>query len=165
MPNTLLGVDVTDTPGDSTTSDIRFQDSRGVRLGILHEDHRGYVYQYVHAAGAITQYAAVSIDEAFEATMLTKALADTAVGVGVAQVAFADNDFGWVLRKGQGSILVLANCAADVGLYSSASAGYVDDGTASQTLISGVVATASTSAAGVVPCNVVVEAFPKLPGN
>lgn len=166
MSQVLIGVDLTSTPSDSTTSDVRFESGvRDHRLGIIHEDHRGYKWQLVHAAGAITQYACVSIDEAFEATMMTDTLAKTGVAAGVAQVAFADNDYGWVLRQGQGSLLVLANCAADVGLYSSASAGYLDDGTASLTLISGVVATASTSAAGVVPCNIVVEAFPKLPGN
>jgi hypothetical protein len=88
------------------------------------------------------------------------------VGVGIAQVAFADNDYGWVLRKGQGTVLVLASCAADVGLYTSASAGYLDDATASLTLISGIVLTASRgTTAGSALCNVVIEAFPKLPGN
>ena len=166
MSQVLIGVDLTSTPSDSTTSDVRFESGvRDHKLGIIHEDHRGYKWQLVHANGAITQYAAVSIDEAYEATMITNALAATGKPGGVAQVAFSDNDYGWVLRQGQGSVLVLANCAADVGLYTSASAGYLDDGTASLTLISGIVADASTSAAGVVPCTIAVEAFPKLPGN
>lgn len=159
-----LGVAVTETPSDSTTADTRFEIG-GHKLGTVHEDHRGYRYMFVHAAGAITQYAVVSIDESYEAAMLTDTLAKTGKPCGVAQVAFAENDYGWVLVRGQGSVLVLAQCAADVGLYSSASAGYLDDGTASLTLISGIIADASTSAAGAVACTVGVEPFPKLPGN
>lgn len=164
MARPQLGVDVTATPAD-TGDAVKFEYG-GHKLGSMHEDYRGYKYQLVHAAEAITQYAAVSIDEAFEASMITDTLAKTGVGVGVAQYALANDDYGWVLRQGQGTLLVLASCAADVGLYTSASAGYLDDATASLTLISGIVLTASRSAAaGTATCNIVVEAFPKLPGN
>lgn len=164
MPYPQLGVDVTATPAD-TGDPVKFEYG-GHKLGSVYEDHRGYQYQLVHAAEAITQYAAVSIDEAYEASMITDTLAKTGFGVGVAQYALANDDYGWVLIKGQGTVLVLASCAADVGLYTSASAGYLDDATASLTLISGIVLSASRSAsAGTAACSIVVQPFPKLPGN
>lgn len=94
---------------------------------------------FVHAAGAITQYAWVSIDESFEAAMLTKALADKREGIGVAQVAFADNDYGWVLVRGSGTGLFKASCVQDVALYTSATAGYLDDDATAQTKVLGPV--------------------------
>ena len=164
--STLLGVDVTATPSDSTTNNDKYSTDTTHKLGQVHRDHRGYEYIYVHANGAITQYAVVSIDETYEATMITNTLAATAQGVGVAQVAFADNDYGWVQIRGQATVLVLASCAADVVLYTSASAGYLDDTATALTVINGIVLTSSRSAsAGSAPCSIVVNPFAKLPGN
>lgn len=126
MSYPVLGVAFTETPSDSTTADTRFEVG-GFTLGQTAVDADGNEYIYVHAAGAITQYACVAIDSAFEAAMLTHALAVSEARFGVAQVAFADNDYGWVLIKGSGSVLALALCATDVQLYSSGTTGYVDD--------------------------------------
>lgn len=115
----------------------------------------GSQWLYVHAGAAITQYSWVSIDENFEAVMGTKTLADAGHGVGFAQVAFADNDFGWVCVNGPGNInvRVLASCAADVQLYTSATAGALDDTSASQTLIRGtVLVVAATTTASTREC-------------
>lgn len=113
----------------------------------------GSEWVYVHAAAAVTQYSWVAIDENFEIVMGTKALADAGQGVGFAQVAFADNDFGWVCVHANGniSVRVLAACAADVQLYTSGTAGALDDTAASQTLIRGtvIVATGVTATASV----------------
>lgn len=113
----------------------------------------GSEWVYVQAGAAITQYSWVAIDENFQAVMGTKALADAGHGVGFAQVAFADNDFGWVAVNAPGniSVRVLAACAADVQLYTSGTAGALDDTSASQTLIRGVVivATGVTATASV----------------
>jgi hypothetical protein len=160
MPNTLIGVDITDTPGDSNTTDVRFQDSRGHRLGIIHEDHRGYQYMYVHANGAIAQYDVVAIDEAYETAPITKALADASNKVGVAPVAFADNDFGWVQVSGLVTMNVLASCAADVALYTSVTAGSLDDASASQTKIAGIsLTTARGGSNGSAPGQMVIQPF------
>ena len=108
----------------------------------------GTEWVYVQAGGAIAQYDAVGIDEAFQAAALTKAIADAGHTVGVAQAAFADNEYGWVATKGSNiSVNVLANCAADTQLYTTATAGKLDDAAASQTPIDGIVITTAAGGA------------------
>lgn len=119
----------------------------------------GSIWVYVHASAAIAQYDCVAIDENFEATQMTKALADVGHQPGFAQVAFDDNDFGWVCRSGANiTVNVLASCAADVQLYTSGTPGKLDDTSASQNLIRGVVlVTAATTTASSREC---IAVFP-----
>jgi len=96
-------------------------------------------YVYVQANGAITLGDWVAIDEDFQAAAGTKALADVGHTVAFAQVAFADNDFGWVAVRGRNINCRLASvCAADVALFTTATAGVLDDISTSQTKIAGV---------------------------
>lgn len=147
-----LGVNLTQlVTGTGTSFDRGNQIALGQR--VIASD--GSEWVYVHAGAAITQYSWVSIDENWEAVMGTKTLADAGYGVGFAQVAFSDNDFGWVCVNGPGNInvRVLASCAADVQLYTSATAGVLDDTSASQNLIRGVVlVTAATNTASTREC-------------
>lgn len=133
-----IGVDLTATP-----------DSIEHTLGDRVTAEDGQEYVYIQANGAITQYDFVGIDENYQAAALTKAMADDGYSIGVAQVAFADNDYGWVATRGhnlQGR--VGASCAADAALWTSSTAGVLDDASASQTKIDGVVAvTAETGGA------------------
>jgi hypothetical protein len=132
-----LGVNLTDTP---TTNDT------GHKLGERAQAQDGQEYVYVQASAAITQYDFVGIDEDFAAAPLTKAMADDGWEIGVAQVAFASADYGWVATKGSnltGFVLTLA--AADVALYTSGTAGKLDDSSTSQTKIDGVVLIATNS--------------------
>lgn len=133
-----LGADLTHT-----------SDEAGFALGTTVKGNDGTEWVYVQASGAITQYDCVAIDESFQAAAMTKALADAGHQVGFAQVAFADNDYGWVAIRGAdiGCRLKTA-CAADVALYTTASAGMLDDTSASQTLINGAVAVAVSSSSG-----------------
>lgn len=115
----------------------------------------GSAWMYVHASAAIAQYDAVGISETFEAAPLSKAMADDGWNIGFAQVAFDDNDFGWVaLRGGKGlKVNLLGSCAADVPLYTSGTAGSLDDTSTSQTKIDGIVnvtAVATAAAASTV---------------
>lgn len=139
-----LGVNLTQlVAGTGTNSDRGNQIALGQR--VIASD--GSAWVYVHAGAAITQYSWVAIDENWEAVMGTKALADAGYQVGFAQVAFSDNDFGWVCVHGPGSInvRVLASCAADVQLYTTSTAGALDDTSASQTLLRGVVLVAAAT--------------------
>jgi hypothetical protein len=125
-----LGVDFTATP---TSADFA--------LGTKVQGSDGTEWVYVQASGAITQYQFVGIDENFQAAALTKAMADDGWAVGAAQSAFADDDYGWVAIGGSnvsGNLLTL--CAADVALYTSGTAGALDDTASSQTKIDGIVA-------------------------
>jgi len=144
-----LGVSLTETTaGTGTNSD----QGGKFRLGTRVTASDGSVWLYVHAGEAILQYMTVAIDENYEAVKVTKGLVDAGHQVGFAQTALSDNDFGWVAvhMPGNGSVRVLASCAADVQLYTSGTAGVLDDTSASQTIIRGcvIVTVASATAVG-----------------
>tara|TARA_S200002703_G_C3780738_1_gene240562 strand:+ start:245 stop:697 length:453 start_codon:yes stop_codon:yes gene_type:complete len=111
-------------------------------------NHLGNEMIYVQASGAIAQYAAVGVDETGQAAELTKAMADDGYHIAFAQVAFADNEYGWVVTRGQDiECKLAASCAADVALYTTATAGVLDDLSTSQTKIDGVVSVETITAA------------------
>lgn len=143
----IAGIDITATPaGTGTSNDEGNEFPLGTRVAFTD----GQEYIFVHASGAITQYDWVAIDENYEAAAGTKALADDGHLVGFAQVAFADNDFGWVATRGSNiSVRVAASCAVDVTLYTTSTAGVLDDTSASQTAINGVVLVEATTTSGV----------------
>lgn len=121
----------------------------------------GSEWVYVQASGAITQYNYVCIDENFQAVAGTKALVDVGHTIGFAQAAFEDDEYGWVALKGTNiSALLAASCAPDVALYTSSTAGVLDDSSTSQTKIDGVVA---VSTAGTASTNAieVIATYPK----
>lgn len=112
----------------------------------------GGLYMYVQAEAAITQYDCVTIDENFQAQPVTTTLATEVSGdagnfYGFAQVAFADNDFGWVALKGSNiRCRVVADTTADVMLYTSATAGVLTSVSAG-VLLNGLVTVTTTSVA------------------
>lgn len=138
-----VGISLTATTAGTTTDGAGAPYALGTRVTATD----GSNWVFVQAGAAITQYSWVAIDENFQAVMGTKALADAGHQVGFAQVAFSDNDFGWVAVHAPGNITVraLASCAADVQLYTSGTAGALDDTSASQTLIRGVVLVAAAT--------------------
>jgi hypothetical protein len=134
-----LGADL-----DGTSS----ANTQGIKLGTTVEGTDGTEWIFVQANGAITQFDAVGIDENYQAAALTKAMADDGWGVGFAQVAFSDNEYGWVATKGTDiGCNLLINCAADVALYTTGTAGKLDDTSTSQTKIDGVVSVSTITAA------------------
>lgn len=100
-------------------------------LGQLGEGADATRWVYVQASGAITQYNAVAIDEDYTARSVTSALAGAGHRPGFAQVAFADNEYGWVALSGSNiKVRAASSCAADCLLYvgtTGLSAGVVDD--------------------------------------
>lgn len=132
-----VGIDL-----DATSSSIEFQ------LGEKVMGNSGTEWVYVQANGAISQFDVVGIDENYQAAKITKAMADDGWMVGFAQVAFTDNYYGWVATRGSDiGMNVLASCASDVALYTSATAGSLDDSATSQTKIDGVVAVSAAATA------------------
>lgn len=120
-------------------------------LGTKDEDTEGRVYQYVQANGAITLNDYVKIDDDNQASSGTTTLlpATEPAMVGNAPVAFADNAYGWVIRKGKHTGRFALNCAGDVKIYTTATAGVVDD--TSTTLINGLKLIATITTAGSYP--------------
>jgi len=121
----MIGFDVTATVSD-------FDEGKGFGLGDRIETSDGKVYVYVQASGAITGDGyVVSIDEAYQAVMVdTDTAATVAEGqaIGVAEAAFADDEYGWVQVYGACGVRTLANAAANVKVSATATAGVVDDG-------------------------------------
>ena len=119
-----LGVNLQNTYADSDSDAT----TKLVTLGTIVEASDGATYQFVHAAGAISQYAWVKVDNDFEAAQLTTAISgDEPTAVGCAQVAIADDAYGWVVRRGPFTGLHGASIAADVKVLTTTSAGKVDD--------------------------------------
>lgn len=134
----LIGIDLTATPtGSEGNGAPGVQFALGQRVPTTD----GGQYMFVQANGAITQYDAVGIDENYQAAALTGAMCGDGWRLGFAQVAFADNDYGWVALEGSNiKCNLAAECAADTQLYTSATAGTLDDASTSQYAINGVVA-------------------------
>lgn len=108
---------------------------------------------YVQATTAVDQYGWVVVDKAGQAVMLTTTNATSAnVVIGVAQVAFAASDYGWVwVGCGGGTGVgikgkVAASYIALANLNTTATPGVADD--ASTTLIKFVVGLTTDSGSG-----------------
>lgn len=139
--STLIGADLLNPVADLT-------EGKGFGVLDLHTDHAGNKYVYAQAGSAISQYAYVCIDELGAALNGTKALVDAGHQVAVAPAAFASGEYGWFQLSGVGRILTAGSCAADASIYTSATAGQVDDASTSQTQLAGIVLTTATTAAG-----------------
>ena len=149
-----LGVDFTATP---TSAEF---DLGTVVIGT---DNTEWVY--VQAGGAITQYHCVAIDENYQAVHLTTALNGVGHKIGFAQVAFVDNDYGWIATRGSNiKLMVASSCAADTMLFTTTGAGILDDASASAaSRVYGVVTVAANpSAAAAVE---VIATFPRAGGD
>lgn len=133
------------TLGTTTTGTTTNGEGAKFALGTTVNGTDGQRWMYVQANGAITQYDAVAIDEDFQAAALTKTLADTGLEIGFAQVAFADNEFGWVAMAGSNiNLRTAAASVVDSALYTSTTAGVLSSTTnTSGTKIDGVVAVVS----------------------
>lgn len=134
----LLGFDPTTTVSDPN-------EGKAHALLTRNEGQGGKVWIYVQASGAIDQYDYATVDEAGQATKGAKAGVDDNHKVGFAQVAFADNDYGWLQILGPTTFNVTGVATTiDLPLYTSGTAGVLSvTSTTSQTLIHGVCATAN----------------------
>lgn len=113
----------------------------------------GKAYVFVQANGAITGDGyVVTLDESWQATMLTSSNDAYGDKVGVAECAFADNDYGWVQIYGPCGIRTEQDALANARLGATADAGQVDDAAATDgtLFISGMVLGTATGGADAV---------------
>lgn len=132
---------------DFTTTKTTAQFDVGTHM----KGNDGAEWVYVQANGAITAAGYVAaITEAFQAAMATNTVAGYGNIIGVAGVAFADNDYGWLQIKGPASIRVAASCAANVAITTTTTAGQLDDaaGTGTKTITGIALTTANGGSAG-----------------
>ena len=143
--------------GYDTSAPITNPDEgKGFGLGDRFCDQDGKEFVFVQASGAIGGEGFVCIvDEAYQAVEASTTTSATAFGdmVGVAQHAFADNDYGWLQIKGPTLVQVSALCAANAAINTTATDGQLDDGgTAGSEIVSGLVLTTARGAsAGTAP--------------
>ncbi len=126
----------------------------------VHTEDAG-IYRNVKAGSAIGTKMFVGIDENFLAYPLTKAMADDGWFIGIAQNALTKGRYGWVAVRGsniQGQLL--NSCPADVALYTSNTAGSLDNESSAKTKIDGVVSVVTVSASGVGPYEIIAT-WPK----
>lgn len=107
---------------------------------------------FIKASAAIAQYAFVGIDGEGDAAELTTTTYASSAAFGVAQVALAINEYGWVwVGKGGGTGTgikgkVAASYAAFAVINTTATAGVVDD--AATKILGGVVGLTTDGGAG-----------------
>lgn len=101
----------------------------------------GGMYEYCRARSEVSQYAAVAIFEGNSIRMTETSIvqdAGFAKKVGFAQVSIASGYYGWVARMGKVVCNLSDDCADNVPLFTTATAGYLDDATISNCLVLGV---------------------------
>lgn len=140
----IVGANPTDTVVPSTDN------TKGFGLLDRLTTHNGFRYIYAEASSAIAVSDVVAITSAGLAAPLTKALADAGNYLGVAQCAVAAGERAWFMTSGSCNVNVLAGCVGGAKLYTSATAGKLDDDATSQTLILGVKTTVTTTPAAAV---------------
>lgn len=120
------------------------------------------IYRYVKVSTSLTRYGFYLLDEDFLVGAALSQSNDTAGAVlCVPQVAIdgsATAQYGWVATGGNGFRgNVLASCAADAALYTTATAGSLDDTATSASLIPGLKALTAVTGAGDTDMQIVGE--------
>ena len=126
-------------------------DSQRFALGVRTLASDGSEWMYVQSGAAITGYDTLWISSAFVASPITAALAITAGDVGFADAVSCSTSgqYFWAMVRGNPTVRLAASCQPAVPLYTTDTAGVLDDATASLShyQVMGVIATTSNSAA------------------
>ena len=100
---------------------------------------------YVKALSELSAFAACAVYADGTAQMLTTTFAANCKRVAWAQTSVPSGNFAWLQAGGSFRANLLANCAPNVPLYTTGTAGALDDATVSGGLIGGVINTVSIS--------------------
>jgi hypothetical protein len=96
-------------------------------LGALFDAGNGNFFQFIRAGAAIAQYDALELDEAEGPNDFHPTSAVNQPVHGIAQVALADNKFGFMQVRGVATVKVAAGFAAGLVATTTAVAGTLDD--------------------------------------
>lgn len=137
---TLIGTNVSAVSYATATSTTPIQGGgRGFTVGTRLETQDGKNYVFVQANSAVAAYNIASLDSATGViTALQTSTSAASEELCVPQFAFASGDYGWAQVRGAGKLKVLGACAKSVTLYSTSTAGSLDDATASNYEIRGI---------------------------
>lgn len=126
------------------------------KLGTIVFTDCGGIAEYIQAISELSQYAFVYINDGFGAQMLTTTLANDggagAKKVGCPQASIASAYYGWAMRQGVFVGRFSDDCADNVPLFTTATAGELDDATASNCLVQGVYLNTTASLATALTC-------------
>lgn len=140
---------------DAESATAKFQ------VGTTGRSLSGVEFVYAVTGEAIgTQWMYVTIDEDGVALKGTKAAVDDGHQIAIAPITFTSGYYGWFIIRAPVStattnagdsdvvkVQVAMSCGADVALYTSGTAGVLDDASTSQTKVEGIVATTAVTAA------------------
>ena len=107
---------------------------------------------YVQAASAVAQYDAVSVRFDNTVVPITTTNSANSKAVGFAQTSIASAEYGWVQIGGKPVVKLAASCLPAVPLYTTATAGTLDDTAVSGGLVAGIVAVTTASGATALTC-------------
>ena len=127
-----------------------------VPLGTIVHTDMGGVAEYVYAISELSQYAFCIIFDGNTAQMATTTLAaDGSAGskkIGCPQASIASAYYGWAMRQGVFVGRFSDDCADQVPLFTTATAGELDDATVSNCLVAGVYLNTTASLATALTC-------------
>lgn len=137
------------------TSDV----DNGLPLGMRVQGSGNTEWIRVQANGALSAKKWAAYDEAFQLYALTSARAASGFGIAGPQIDFADDDYGWAPVKGAfGKMFAKKSCAADVPIYTTSTAGAVDDtATGHYQIVGAHFISAATSDSGFYDCVFITE--------
>ena len=108
---------------------------------------------YVKAStSALSTYGACSINTNGIATLLTTTTGASSPRVGFAQVSVGTSLYGWVNLGGQPLVNLAAQCDDNVPLFTTATAGVLDDATVTAGYVMGLINTTTISNATASTC-------------
>jgi len=137
--------------GAGNTSDVQPHVVGGVSippafaLGTSLPTNDGGTLVYVKALSELSAFACVAVYADGTAQMMTTTIAATCKRVAWAQASVPSGHFAWVQSGGVVRGNLAANCDDNVPLYTTATAGVLDDATVSGGLIGGVINTVTIS--------------------
>ena len=127
MGNPAIGFKVDEV----LSSAARINSGKGFKLGQRVQTNDGKMFVYAKNASSNAIYSIVNVDANFAITGLTTATSGASEIVGVLPVAIASDEYGWVQIYGRTKLRVLGSCVKNITLWSTTTAGAVDDATAS----------------------------------
>lgn len=122
--------------------DTTAQFSLGTTVNLTNGGQAIYV---LSSTSAVSTYAAVVVNKAGKVDMVTTTLAISNKRIAFSQVSIATSGYGWVIAGGTCSVNVAAQCAPNVALFTTSTAGVLDDATITAACVYGVVAKTTVS--------------------
>lgn len=147
--SSVLGVNLT-----QTDSSAQFAPGTLVNLS-----DGGQAIYVLSSTSAVSTYAAVIIGVDANVDMVTTTNAVNCKRIGFAQTSIATGYYGWVQMGGLVKVNLAANCDDNVALFTTATAGVLDDTTITAAYIMGVTNTVTISNATAVTC---IAAYPHI---